>query len=214
MNTSHSNLKNQFEYEKYIKNTKNTSNSLYLVHKNKTIAFSLSTVWQLLGFFRNEWGFISLRLLYWSLLRISLWSCITNNKSTLSTNKLDVSRVCLFCRDFTSLTDSLFRLPNTVPEKPTKCMFVSFPAIRCNLARSNESQNAYVKVFKAVRSYRSQNSKKIHAVGTAANAAPSLLLVRCPFCKVSKARSWEKTGRRQCHERRNSTHNKLHWSKI
>lgn len=46
MNTSHSNLKNQFEYEKYIKNTKNTSNSLYLVHKNKTIAFSLSTVWQ------------------------------------------------------------------------------------------------------------------------------------------------------------------------
>lgn len=80
-------------------------------------------------------------------------------------------------------------MPITVPEKPVKRTFVSFPAIRYNLACSNESQNAYVEVFKAVRSYQSQNPQKTHATGTAANAAPNLLLVLCLFCKVSNARS-------------------------
>ena len=77
---------------------------------------------------RDEWGFISSRLLCWSLLRISLRSRITNNNRTHSTNKLDVVRVCLSCHDFASLTDSLFLMPLTASEKFVKHVFVTFPA--------------------------------------------------------------------------------------
>lgn len=70
------------------------------------------------------------------MLRISLKSHITNNNRTLSTNELDVTRVCLSCYDFALLMDSLFLMPLTVSEKFVEHVFVTHPirlAIRHNL---------------------------------------------------------------------------------
>lgn len=75
----------------YLKTQNNSLPSQYHVWGFCYFLFSL----------KDEWGFVSSRLLCWSLL-ISLRFCITNKNTSLSANKLDGIWVCLSCCDFPS----------------------------------------------------------------------------------------------------------------
>lgn len=153
-----------------LKILKTFPHSLYLVPQNQTNSLPFQyCVWGFNYFLfslRDKWGSSSSRLLCWSLLRIPLRSRITNNNRTHSTNKLDVVRVCLSCYDFASLTDSLFLMPLTVSEKFVKHVFVTFPAIRCNLTTKRSSRKG------KKRGTRHQITKR------------KIARLSCSFCEV------------------------------